>query len=253
MKLPKSTVFENIEIVLVRPRHGGNVGSVARAMKNMGFSKLTLVSPRQEHSSEAYKMAYGAGDILDAASIYDDFAPAVSKVRMVVGTTMRRRKGQDLPTPLSEAVPKILAHAKKQRVALVFGSERTGLTNEELDLCREWVIIPMAVDFPSLNLSQATVVVLYELFKGLSSDVVETPTRLLAQSSEMERFFGDMEGLLTEIDFVKGVQGRHILSSLRRIIHRSGLNSREVRILRATPNTTAPPTLAGQRPQWRVF
>lgn len=226
---------------MVRPLYPGNIGSVARAMKNMGFSKLTLVNPPDYRCSEAYQMAYGADDILERARVVGTLSGAVAKARFVVGTTVRARKGRIPFVPLPGLSPRILSAAARQKVAVVFGSERTGLTNEELERCHELLVIPMAVQFPSLNLAQAAVVVLYELFKGLGPTVVSSERspsrrvlsqRVLAPAGELERLYADLESLLTEIRFIKGPQGRFIMTSLRRIFNRSGLNSREVRIIR---------------------
>lgn len=116
-------------------------------------------------------------------------------------------------------------------VAIVFGSERTGLTNDEIGLCHRLMVIPSAPVFPSLNLAQAVMVVLYELWKG-AQQKIEPQGRTLGPFEELERFYGDLEQLLMEIGFVKGRQGRFILADLRRIFGRSELDSREIRILR---------------------
>ena len=246
-------LLKKIGIVLVRPLYPGNIGSVARAMKNMGLSRLTLVEPADPRSAEAYRMAYGAADVLEKARVVNTLSDAVSKVRFVVGTTVRRRKGCAPLLPLSQVVPKILSCARRQQVVVVFGSERIGLTNEELGLCRELAVIPMASRHPSLNLAQAVVIVLYELLKGLGQ-AGDAPERLMAAAGEMERFYQDLEDVLSEIRFVKGPQGRFIMTSLRRIFNRAALDSREVRILRGVlrqvrwaggrrPPSSPPPSL----------
>jgi TrmH family RNA methyltransferase len=149
----------------------------------------------------------------------------------VVGTTARPRKGCGGLLSLPKVVPEILSCATRQKVAVVFGSERTGLTNNEAALCQRLVVIPTVPDFPSLNLAQAVMVVLYELWRGFSKKII-LPDRTLASSQELERFYQDLEELLVQIEFVKGRQGRFILADLRRIFGRASLDSREVRILR---------------------
>jgi TrmH family RNA methyltransferase len=200
-------------------------------MKNMGLTRLILVEPSDHLSTEAYQMAYGATEILQRARVAKTLSQAISRAGLVVGTTARLRKGCGGLLPLSKAVPEILSCAIRQRVAVVFGSERTGLTNDEASLCQRLVVIPTAPDFPSLNLAQAVMVVLYEVWRGLSRKIV-VPDRTLASSQELERFYQDLEELLVQIEFVKGRQGRFILADLRRIFGRTGLDAREVRILR---------------------
>jgi TrmH family RNA methyltransferase len=224
-------LFKRIEIVLVRPLRSGNIGAAARAMKNMGFSRLVLVDPTNYRSSEAYQMAYGAKEILERARVVKTLAQAVSTASLVVGTTVRHHKGSDRLIPLPSLVPAILSYATRQKVAVVFGSERTGLTNDEIALCQRLVVIPTAPAFSSLNLAQAVMVVLYELWKG-SVQEIRIPGRKLALSRELEYFYQDLEQLLLGIGFIKGRQGRFILADLRRIFGRADLDSREVRILR---------------------
>lgn len=228
-------LLQKIEIVLVRSLRPGNIGAVARAMKNMGLTQLVLVEPSDHSalggSSAAYQMAYGATEILKRARVVKTLSQAVSRAGLVVGTTARLRKGCGGLLPLPKVVPEILSCAARQRVAVVFGSERTGLTNDETALCQRLVIIPTAPDFPSLNLAQAVMVVLYELWRSLSGKII-MPARTLALSQELERFYQDLEELLVKIEFVKGRQGQFILADLRRIFGRVGLDSREVRILR---------------------
>ena len=204
-------------------------------MKNMGLSRLVLVDPSDPCSSEAYQMAYGANEILDRVRVAKTLLQAVSKAGLVVGTTVRHHKGYSRLLSLPRVVPEILSCATRQRVAVVFGSERTGLTNDEIALCQRLVVIPTAPAFPSLNLAQAVVLVLYELFRGSHQWATlpgRPPGRLLAPSEELEHFYDDLEQLLNRIGFVKGRQGRFILTDLRRIFGRSSLDSREVRILR---------------------
>jgi tRNA/rRNA methyltransferase len=224
-------LLKRIEIVLVKPLRAGNIGAAARAMKNMGLSHLVLVDSVDPLSSKAYQMAYGAREILEGARVVKTLAQAVSKAGLVVGTTVRHHKGYGHLMPLPDLVPEILSYTTGQKVAVVFGSERTGLTNDEIALCQRLVVIPTAPDFPSLNLAQAVMVVLYELWKGLSQRI-KIPDRKLAGSGELEHFYQDLEQLLSTIGFVKGRQGRFILADLRRIFGRAGLDSREVRILR---------------------
>jgi TrmH family RNA methyltransferase len=204
-------------------------------MKNMGLTRLVLVDPFDHSllhtSSEAYQMAYGATEILSRARVVKTLSQAVSKAGLVVGTTVRTRKGYGSLTPLPEVVPEILSCSTRQKVAIVFGSERTGLTNPETALCQRLVVIPTAPEFSSLNLAQAVMVVLYELWRGLSGRII-VPDRPLASSQELERFYQDLEKLLVQIEFVKGRQGRFILTDLRRIFSRARLDAREVRILR---------------------
>jgi TrmH family RNA methyltransferase len=226
--------FKNISIVLVRPSRPGNIGAAARAIKNMGLSKLVLVQPADPLGSDSYTMAYGAHDVLEDAKVFKTLPRALARCRYVVGTTARTHKGYGKPMPLRTATKDILARAKKQPVAILFGPESSGLANDEIALCQSLVTIPTGEAHTSLNLAQAVMVVAYELTREAASKLQSSsrPRREIANTNQRERFYDELKELLTLIGFMKGTQGKHILADLRRIFSRADLDAREVRILR---------------------
>jgi TrmH family RNA methyltransferase len=231
------TAFKNISIVLVRPTRPGNIGAAARAIKNMGLSRLVLVRPTDPLSSDAYTMAYGAHDILERAQIYMTLPQALARTRYVVGTTARIHKGYGKPVPLASAMPDILSRARRYSVAVLFGPEASGLANDEIALCQLLVTIPAGRAHGSLNLAQAVMVVSYEMMRftqthSKRSAAGSAGPREIIDSDQRERFHGELKELLTMIEFVKGTQGAHIQADLRRIFARADLDGRELRILR---------------------
>ena len=226
--------LKNIQIVLVRPTRPGNIGGAARAIKNMGLSKLVLVQPVDPLSSDSYTMAYGAHDVLETAKVFKTLPQALARSRYVIGTTARTHKGYGKPSPLMTAAEDILARAKKQRVAILFGPESSGLANDEIALCQSLVTIPTGKTHTSLNLAQAVMVVAYELMRATVSNPkpVSAVRRRTINTDQRERFYQEMKDLLMLIGFVKGTQGTHIQADLRRIFSRADLDGRELRILR---------------------
>jgi TrmH family RNA methyltransferase len=209
----------------------GNVGAAARAMKNLGVTRLILVAPCDHLAPDAQRMAYGAQEILRNARVVGRLADAVARYRIVIGATARAHKGYGPAAPIGSLRRIMLAHATRHRIALVFGSEQNGLSNEEIALCHRLVRLPMAAPSPSYNLAQAVLLTLYELFTASQGRVASTPFRR-AVSADVERVYADWAELLGVIGFIKGRQGRHVLIDLRRILGRAGLDAREVRILR---------------------
>ena len=223
--------LERIDIVLAQPRRPGNIGAAARAMKNLGAGRLILVDPCNHLAPEALRMAYGAHDILHRARVTDTLPRAVARHRLVIGTTARAHKGYGEAAPIHTLRRLIVAHARRDSVAIVFGSEQNGLTNDELARCHRLVRLPMAITAPSYNLAQAVVLALYELFTAAQGTRLPR-ARPRATSSELEHLYGDWAALLAAIGFLKEQQGRQILVALRQIWGRADLDSRDVRILR---------------------
>ena len=161
----------HIRIVLVETTHPGNIGAAARAMKTMGFYDLHLVRPKIFPHADATARAAGADDILESAKMHESLADALSECSIVFATSARIRT---LPCPMlspSEAIPEIIEFAARQvSVALVFGRESSGLTNEELDLCNKMITIPTGDQFSSLNLASAVQIICYEVFKLIKGD-----------------------------------------------------------------------------------
>jgi tRNA/rRNA methyltransferase len=217
-----------ISIVLVRPRFHENIGSVARAMKNMGLGRLILVDGSSPIHMDAYKLASGAEDILERSEEVLTLQEAVSEMGLVVGTTSRTGKERSpLLTP-EALVKKLIPFSAKNSIALVFGSEKEGLRNDELSLCHLYVRIPASESFPSLNLAQAVMVLCYELFKSSAMVLEHVPE--LAQAEQMERMFEHMEKTLVSIGFLEPKNPKRIMRVLRRCFGKSQMDEREVQI-----------------------
>jgi TrmH family RNA methyltransferase len=237
-------LLQNIRVVLVNTSHPGNIGGAARAMKNMGLSQLVLVDPEDFPSVEAQARASGADDILASAQVVGTLEEALVGCSLVLGTSARDRR---IPWPLLDprecgktSVEQVQAGGE---VALVFGREYAGLTNEELQRCQFHVHIPSNPDFSSLNLAAAVQVLTYEVrmawlaAEGLPTKVekVETTAMLNAQPvtmDELELFYGHLESTLVEIGFLDPEKPRHLMSRLRRLYGRSGISKLEMNILR---------------------
>jgi len=219
----------SVSIILVRPRFPENIGSVARAMKNMGLSRLFVVNGSSPLHANAYKLASGAEDILERAEEFFTLREAISEMGCVVGTTSRRGKerGPDL-TPEALA-RKLIPLSQNNLIGLAFGSEKEGLTNEELSLCHLYARIPSMASFPSLNLAQAVMVVSYELFRA-SIEVPKKEVRLVP-AEQMQRMLEHMEKTLLRIGFLDSNNPKRIMRVLRRLFGRSQMDEREVKIL----------------------
>ena len=224
-------------IVLVGTSHPGNVGSTARAMKTMGLGQLRLAGPECDPlADEAIAMAVGADDLLHAATRYPDLPSALADCHLVLGCTARRRHVAMDPLPPREAAARAVAAAANGPVAIVFGRERTGLSNEELQCCHAAVHIPTNPDFSSLNVASAVQVLAYELRLALLDGQVSAPTpsadELPAPQEQLERFFGHLDQTLHDIEFHKGRATATVMRRLRRFFLRAAPEARELRILR---------------------
>lgn len=226
-----------IRIVLVGTQHPGNIGAAARAMKTMGLARLVLVAPEKTPDDrDAMAMAAGADDLIAAAPVFATLAEAVADCRLVLGCTARNRRVQLEQLSPHEAAARAVAMASSDEVALVFGRERTGLDNDELQLCHAAVHIPSDPAFSSLNLAAAVQVLSYELRTTVLAAALPTntlPAREGAAShAELEGFFGQLADTLDAIDFHKGRSPESAMRKLRRLYLRAGLDSAEVRLLR---------------------
>jgi tRNA/rRNA methyltransferase len=223
--------FHSFVVVLVEPRGPANVGSVARAMKNMGFSSLRLVRPGEWSSPEARMMAMGGRDVLESAEIFDTLPEALADCAHAVATT--RRGGplrSDVLSP-REMARHLLSLAASNRVALVFGPEDRGLSNRELALCQAVCTIPADADTSSLNLAQAVLIVCYECYLAGGGEPPPAAPEL-ATHEELEAMYGQMREELKRIGFLQGSHQEHIMVALRQMFGKAGLTSRETRILR---------------------
>ena len=233
------TATERLRIVLVGTQHPGNIGAAARAMKTMGLSRLALVAPQRFPHADADAMAAGADDVLAAATLHDTLADAVADCHWVAGCTARDRRIALAQFTPREAAPQALAQAAEGEVALVFGRERTGLENHELQLCHAAVHIPANPEYSSLNLAQAVQVLAYEVrIAALAARPQEPAPSPLghreppASHAQMEGFFGQLAETLDAIDFHKGRTPDAAMHKLRRLFLRAQPDEREVRLLR---------------------
>jgi len=224
--------LSRIRIVLVEPRVPENIGMAARAMKNCGVSRLVLVRPVEHLSAAACRPAMEAFPLVQSAEVHPRLDEAIQGSRMIVGAT--RRGGQDrypLLTP-SEWIREVLPRAEGQEVSILFGAEKDGLSTEATDRCDVLLRLPAHPDFGSFNLAQAVLLVCYELFRASEHYTAAEKPLELATDKEREEFFVHLEGLLLTVGFLHENNPGRIMSSLRRLFGRTGLEGRDIRILR---------------------
>jgi tRNA/rRNA methyltransferase len=226
---PAQAPLTNIRIVLVEPQHSGNIGAVARAMKNMAFHRLTLVNPADHLAMEARMMAMHAFDILQQAQIVPTLTQAVDDAGFVVGTTRRLGRARQAHLSPRAIAPMLLELAHSNPVVLIFGREDRGLTNEELERCHELITIPSHAEFASLNLSQAVLLVCYELYIATVTQTRPTPPKL-ATVAELERLYARIQAVLRRVGFLHGSNPDRMMRYFRRFFARQGLRSRDVKI-----------------------
>lgn len=224
-----------IRVVLVETSHPGNIGASARAMKTMGLTHLYLVSPRAFPDIKAIEMAAGADDVLEDAVVVSSLKEALHGCQLILMTSARPRE-LDLPglTPETAAM-RINEMSDDADIALVFGRERTGLTNEELLHGHYHVEIPTNPLYSSLNLGQAVQIISYEVAKQVlvpTSELVPRKQEELATSDQVEKFYEHLEHVLRVIDFLKPSNPKHVMHRLRRLFNRAKLEVTEVNILR---------------------
>jgi tRNA (cytidine32/uridine32-2'-O)-methyltransferase len=230
-------MLDNIRIVMVRTFHPGNIGSAARSMKTMGLSQLYLVSPREFPSDKALKMAAGAKDAVEQATVVDSIYKAVEDCSLVIATTARIR-GNDLPELSPDNMASALINAaKKAPVALIFGPERMGLFNKDLILAKYRVTIPANPNYSSLNIAAAVQTLSYEIYKHSLIEQTETLkrdlfTRDLPTTEELERFYIQLEDTLKETGFIIKNHPGKVMQRLRNLFTRAELDTHEMCILR---------------------
>ncbi len=227
--------LENIRIVMIGTTHPGNVGAAARAMHNMCISRLTLVDPQCPIGDVAYGRASGANVILDNRETHTDLGAAIADCSRVIATTARRRS---LPWPEldpREMAESLFALDDNRQVALVFGREHSGLSNDELQMCHQMVCIPTNPGFSSLNVASAIQVMCYELFR-YQAEPYELPAPdgpdLPASSAEVEGYIEHLRQTLDGCGFLNPQQPEMIMQRLRRIYMRNELTRSEIHILR---------------------
>lgn len=227
--------FSNIHIVMVGTTHPGNIGGVARAMKNMGLIRLSLVAPEAPFPhAKARARASGAVNVLENTQIFATLEEAIADCSLVIGASARMRT---LPWPVvdpRECASRVVNVDKEAQVAIVLGRENSGLTNEELELCQLLVTIPTNPDFSSLNIAAAAQVLCYEIHLAAGIDKIreDEPDSPLATSAERDGMFKHFEEALTELEFLKPDNPGQLMRRLRRLFTRTGLERLEVNILR---------------------
>jgi len=226
-------MIQNVRIVMVHTTHPGNIGAAARAMKNMCLEQLVLVAPREFPCAEATARASGADDVLASARVVDSLADAVSDCRIVIGASARLRSVAWPVVDPREAARLAASEVTAGAVAIVFGRESSGLSNDELDLCTHLVHIPTNPDFSSLNVAMAVQVLSYELMQAAGEQLPAVEENgPVASNAEMEGFFSHLEQALDEIGFTDARRADKLLRRLRRLFHRAAPDSEEVNILR---------------------
>ncbi len=231
-------MLNNIEVLLVGAKYAGNVGSVARAMHNMGLGRLRLVAPKCRVDEEAIRMARSGTAILHSARKYRSLQSALRGIRLVVGTTGKSGGNRAEAFSTRSLVPLILSHAARRKVGLVFGPEDTGLVDEDLIQCQILMRIPTQPHARSINLAQAVMIVSYELFLGhLGFEPAHVPR--LAAVEQTEAMYAQFEAALRSIGFLQDENARHMMFRLRRMLGRAGLESPDVGVLRGVARQIA--------------
>ncbi len=223
----------NIAFVLVETSHPGNIGAAARAMKNMAFADLRLVRPKRFPHPEATARASGADDVLARASVYETLAEALADCQFAFAASARQRTIQWPEYTPAEAHHKLESLAAT-RAAFVFGPETSGLKNADLGLCQGLVCIPSNPEFGSLNLAMAVQVIAYQLYALGQADgqTADGSDERLARHEDVESFFGRLEEVLVESEFLDPDNPKFLMQRLRRLIVRAEPSDNEINILR---------------------
>jgi len=224
-------MLNNVRVILSHTSHPGNIGAAARAMKTMGLSKLYLINPRHFPDAQALAMAAGADDVLANAVVCTSLDEALQGVVFVAGMSARVRDiSQEVFAP-REAMPLVIQQAQ-QPVALLFGTEMSGLSNEELARCHLMVRIPVNPDFTSLNIAASVQLVTYELRLAAGLGDCGAPEVTPAPAEHVEGFFRQLEEALCEIGFLSSKHPTKLMHKLRRLYARARLEPEEINILR---------------------
>ncbi len=236
--------LENISIAMIGTTHPGNIGAAARAMNNMCINQLVMVSPKCPVAEVAYARASGAHSILDQRRTVGTLEEAIQDCQLVIGSTARSRSLSWPELSPSEMTKKIWSLDNESQVAIVFGREHSGLTNEELQLCNYMVSIPTNPDFSSLNVASAIQVMCYEIYKTLDEGkVVESSgsSEPVATSFDLEGYFQHLEQVLLKTGYLKADNPGQLLQRLRRLYQRADLSKNEINILRGILSSVEKP------------
>jgi tRNA (cytidine32/uridine32-2'-O)-methyltransferase len=226
--------LENVRIILVGTTHAGNIGAVARAMKNMGLRRLTLVSSTSAGpETEAAPMASGAYDIVEQARCANNLLEALAETLMAVGTSARLGGKRISAEPPDQLIPRLLDRARTGLVACVFGRESRGLTNEEMKLCTDHMIIPTDAEFASMNVAQAAAITAYEIFKVACRPIGFQAKKLRPASVRVrEDMYEHIEKILLQAGFLDRSNPLRMMRDLRRILNSAEMEDRDAKIVR---------------------
>jgi tRNA (cytidine32/uridine32-2'-O)-methyltransferase len=229
-------LLSNFKVILVETSHPGNIGAVARAMKNMGMSQLRLVLPKLFPHADATARASGADDVLRMARVFSSLPEAIADCQIVLGASARDRTISWPSVTARECAEKWVNSGNKNNIALVFGRENSGLKNHELDFCHYLLRIPCNPEYSSLNLAAAVQVVCYELFLASGQEYAMTigdqGEEPLATAEQMEGFYQHLQQTMADIGFLHPERSKSIMRRLRRVFNRTQLDTKELDILR---------------------
>jgi tRNA/rRNA methyltransferase len=221
----------NIAIILLGTKYPGNIGSAARAMFNMGLSRLILAAPKCSINEESYRLAKSGRPILDSAKTCRSLGSALRGIRFLVGTTGKTGGYRSQSYSPRSLVPRILDYAAQQRVGILFGPEDTGLVDHDLGLCQFLMRIPTERKANSINLAQSVMIVCYELLLG-SLDREPTHVPKLASVEQVEAMYEQLEKALLETGFLHSENTKHMMMRIRRMLGKAGLEKSDVGVLR---------------------
>lgn len=238
--------LSNIKIVLIKTTHPGNIGSVARAMKVMGLFNLYLVNPKSFPDEQATALSSNAHDVLDNATVVSSLEQAIADCQLVIGTSARQNRS--LKWQIQDARScgiSVTKHALDGKVAIIFGTESSGLSNDELSHCHRLVYIPTNPDYRSLNIASAVQIISYECRLAMQNMCKENNTKsvqddnkqqdtkeALVNSADMDSYFEQLETILIETTFLNPEKPRYLMPKLRRLYSRTGVTQSELKILR---------------------
>ncbi len=224
-------LLENIVVILSGTRHPGNIGSAARAMHNMGLNHLRLSAPRCDVNEEADRLARAGKEVLDQSRRFRSLSAAARGVHLLIGTTGKSGGNRSQAYSPRAIAPRILAHAARQKVGILFGPEDTGLVDDELLCCQMLIRIPTHPEARSINLAQAVMIVAYELYVAhLEREPARVPR--LASIEQIEAMYDQLEKALLAIGFLQSQNARHMMFAIRRMLGRAGLEPEDVGVLR---------------------
>ncbi len=235
---PAESFLDSVSVILIEPKEPGNIGSAARAMMNMGLSRMVLVRPADTGDRQCRALAGKAYPLVENARVFEDWEEAVSEQHVLAGTTSARERSLRRPVlPVREAAGYLAERAGSRRIGLVFGPERTGLEEEQLARCQVLATIPAHPEHPVLNLAQAVLLFAYEISQAAGTVPAAAAAEPAASQRQREQMFGQAQALLTRVGFLSESNPEHIMSVLRGLA-RPDLSEREVRVLRGILSQT---------------